>query len=371
MVSILETISLIIIGVYLVWILVMICSFLWIRWTDHQLNKGQELRVSVIVPFRNEANNLLSLIESLNQLNYNRSFLEIILVDDHSNDRPDLGELPQEYKVLSLPVDMQGKKAALNFGINNSAGEIIVTTDADCIVQPEWINCIVSQFQKHQIQLVFGGVAFTNSETIFSRLQQIEFAPVIGVGAASNNIGAPIMCNGANLAFRKSAFEKVNGYEGNFHVASGDDEYLIHKISKVYNRSIVYIKSKEAVVRTQAPPTFTEFVSQRIRWASKWNSNKSFYKSSLAILVVLSSIFPILCLTLGIIQQSPLYLTLALSKIILDGIFTHLVLKSMRNSLNIFYYLITVILYPLYCLYIGVMANVKFYTWKGRKHKLG
>lgn len=349
----------------------MIFSFLSIRNSTQKLTNDSLLRVSVIVPFRNEVNNLPKLVDSLKQLNYDRSFLEIILVNDHSTDEPELNNLSSEFKILHLPDDLQGKKAALNYGISNSAGEIIITTDADCVVQPDWINSIVKQFLNHQTQLVFGGVVFANDETRFSGLQQTEFAPVIGVGAASNAIGFPIMCNGANLAFRKSAFEKVNGYEGNYHIASGDDEYLMYKINKVYRNAIAYLKNKEAVVYTKAQPTFKELISQRIRWASKWNSNKSFYKSSLAILVVLSSILTIISLAIGFVQQSALYLSIASTKIILDGFFTHLVLKSMGKSLNVFYYLFIVVLYPIYTLYIGIAANAKSYTWKGREHKLG
>ena len=77
------------------------------------------------------------------------------------------------------------------------------------------------------------------------------------------------MCNGANLAYEKKAFNDAGGFEGIDNIASGDDMLLMHKIQKIYPDRIKYLKSADVVVQTQPQETLKDFMNQRIRWASK------------------------------------------------------------------------------------------------------
>src|SRR5690606_24407046 len=116
-----------------------------------------------------------------------------------------------------------------------------------------------------------GGVRIRQDGNLFSALQAMEFASLIGSGAATLALGIPVMCNGANLAFRKEAFQQAGGYGDNNHVPTGDDVFLLRRIFSHDPRSVRFNAFPESVTETEPASTLSEFVRQRIRWASKWN----------------------------------------------------------------------------------------------------
>src|SRR5213075_2078285 len=119
-------------------------------------------------------------------------------------------------------------------------------------------------------RFISGPVKLEEGNSLFGKMQVTEFASLIGTGAASIGFGMPNMCNGANLAFEKAAFVAVNGYAGNDKIASGDDEFLMHKIHSQFPGSVCFLKNPKAIVRTNVQQSLSGFLSQRIRWASKW-----------------------------------------------------------------------------------------------------
>lgn len=340
----------------------------WLSIKSHEPNiTSQKLRLSVIVPFRNEKDNIKKLVESLCNQSYSHELFEVILVNDHSTDSFELQNLPVNFSLHHVSADKSGKKEALSYGISIAKGEIIITTDADCSFSAQWLEYLVNSFNDPNIKLVFGGVRFQQSASLFDQLQMIEFAPVIGVGAASNYLGKSIMCNGANLAFRKSTFLEVQGYSGNEHIPTGDDEYLLHKIVKLYPKGIKYEKSKACVVTTVPAQDLNQFFQQRKRWASKWSANHSYYKSSIALLVFCSVISTIVVALLLISNPSGILITLLVLKILFDGIFIKSVLKSFNCSFHPAVFILAQLLYPFYVLIIGIAANFGSYSWKGRR----
>ena len=322
---------------YCMWLLLMLISWYRIIPKDDQVTT--DLKLSVIVPFRNESKNLPTLINSYNRLNQEGLTIEIIFVNDHSTDdfRQLFRQLKSSYKLVELPNELSGKKAAITLGVQEASGDIIVTTDADCEVRLNWLQVIHRYFQDSMVNMVFGGVTFRLGG-FFDQLQLIEFAPLIGTGAASLSIGQPFMCNGANLAFRKACFNRVNGYQGNEHIASGDDEFLLIKFKKELEGKILFVKESEAVVKTSAAPDIHTFFNQRKRWSSKWNKNISIYKAFLAALIMLSALSTVLGF-IDLLHNFNIYILTILSiKIILEGIFIASILHYLNSSFNIFYY---------------------------------
>ncbi|HNP17857.1 MAG TPA: glycosyltransferase [Fulvivirga sp.] len=356
-----------ILGIYLFWLVIMLFGWLKIDSIYKEVSHSKFF-YSIIVPFRNESEHLPTLLNSLSQLNFDR--YEIILVNDHSEDDSIqvIAESTIKLKLISLPEGRSGKKAALTVGINAAKGDIIVTTDADCQHHPNWLKVFDYFFNNMKAQMVFGGVALINNGKLFSKLQQVEFAPLIGVGAASLQLGLPTMCNGANLAFRKLAFETVNGYDGNEHIASGDDEFLLAKIHNQFPKQVFYAKQADARVTTAACKTLGEFYNQRKRWASKWSANNGIYKSMLAVLIFCSTGATVAAIFHLFVDYSAL-LAIALSlKLILDGFLIYSVLKSLQIPFSILIYPLAQILYPIYVLIFGIAANFGNYSWKGRRH---
>ncbi len=205
---------------------------------------------------------------------------EVIVVDDDSADNTAAvveGAAQHSSFVLRLitlqdqPGAPTGKKAALQAALSVARAPWVVCTDADCRVGPDWLGSYASLIQTDAaVKFVSGPVLLTGDNSLLSNLMGLEFAGLVGVGAATIGQGQPTMCNGANLAYHREAFAAVQGFSGNEHVASGDDEFLLHKLHAAFPGSIRFLKTPRAIVRTAAPPTLRTLLAQRVRWASKW-----------------------------------------------------------------------------------------------------
>lgn len=319
--------------------------------------------VSIVIPFRNEAEHLPRLVEALRQLTYPSENVEVIFVDDHSHDhgaRWLAANLPANAKLVSLPGSEPGKKAALAAGIAHVRGTIIVTTDADCVMSPDWLPAVLAPFANPAVQLATGEVVISGS-TFFSACQHVEFSTVMLLTRAAIRLGKPVLCNGANLAFRKSAYEQVGGYASHRHVASGDDEFLMRNILEQFGDASV--AWHRGVVETQPQPGVAAFFSQRLRWASKWRHNRS----ALARLVaVLTFCFQAAMLGLWISIPGlgiPGFL-LVMLKTLADVTFLLAIRPGHARPLAS---LVVSLVYPLYVVVVGLAALVVVpHRWKDR-----
>ncbi|HET8860437.1 glycosyltransferase [Marivirga sp.] len=338
-----------------------------------ELGESGELKsVSILIPFRNETENLNSLLNSLSKVDYPTDLLNVILINDHSTDgfkeiiKSHEDRFPFKMIVLSLPEQLKGKKSALNAGIKHSKSEIILTTDADCIFPKDWVQKMQAPFEINHIELVSGSVVF-RADGMRSKLFQMEFAPLIGVGAISIELGNPTMANGANLAFRKTTFEMLNPYGDNLRIPSGDDIFLLQKIKKKFPNGVYF--QKDAVVETHSPDDFNSFYRQRKRWAAKWRASSSFMDSFPALLVWLFHLVYLTAIIYHLILgQFLLMLPVVLLKICSEGIFISLILKSQHKKFNFLAFATLQFLYSLYVLIFGLLANFGNYTWKERKY---
>jgi cellulose synthase/poly-beta-1,6-N-acetylglucosamine synthase-like glycosyltransferase len=334
--------------------------------------------ITIIIVFRNEGHNILNLINSLNKLEYDQYKLEIIFVDDHSTDQSvsiikENIEL-KKYKIIELnrvENSTSYKKHAITQAINSSSGEIILMTDADCIVPPKWIKSTLSVFND-ETAIVSGPVTFIEETTFFEKFQKLEFAGLNLVGAGLIGIKRPKIASAANFAIRKKVFFEINGYKGIDGLASGDDELLMQKVDKNTDYRIIYNKSVDAVVKTKGNSTFNEFSQQRIRWASKglfYNDRKFILQ---LILIALFYISLPLLLLLGIID-SILYFLVFIFAFIIKMLPEYLVLRYGKKflfdkSLLKLFLPAQFIQIP-YIIFASIMGNFGNYYWKGRKIK--
>lgn len=331
--------------------------------------------ISVIVPFRNEAQHYKQLLASLKAQDYPRNNVDFILIDDHSTDGT--GRLikqwietnaAESFRLLSLTGEKMGKKAAITEGIKHANGEIIVTTDADCRLQPDWLQSISYSFT-HDTQVVVGPVRLDERGDFFSALQSMEFASLIGVGASTLAWNWPTMCNGANLAYRKYVFDEVNGFSGNDHIASGDDEFLLRKAFQRYPNGIRFNNCVGGIVRSAPADSIRSLIQQRIRWAGKWRSHGVGVSSIMAVYIFLfyCSVIALLPLTLG--KSIPLLDTLLLvsGKVLFEGIWIYRLATFLKIPFRLKSFLVLQIVYPFYVIFFGLTANFLRAEWKGRK----
>ena len=234
-------------------------------------------RISVIIPARNEARNIGACIESIIAQVYPADLFEIIVVDDHSEDNT--YEIVLEYTDKNvrcirlsdyLPAGQNinaYKKAAIAAGIAHSNGSLIVTTDADCIAPNAWLMHIAACNEIENPSMIIAPVIYATDHSILQLFQLIDFMSMQGITAAAHKLRLGNMSNGANLAFRKSAYEAIDGYNGMNHLASGDDYLLMTRMNKFFPNSISYLKSPKAIISTTPQPGWGSFIQQRIRWA--------------------------------------------------------------------------------------------------------
>ncbi len=236
--------------------------------------------LSVIVPARNEAENIEKCLRSIFENDFPANRFEVIVVDDFSEDKTAQLVENQSFTNLRLikmaektdPSEriFSHKKKALELGIAAAKGSIIVTTDADCLVPKDWLRLIDAFFsERKETKMLAAPVLFFDEKGSLERFQSLDFAGFMAITGAGIFGKFQRMANGANLAFRKTAFFDVGGYAGIDHLASGDDMLLMQKMARRWPDGIAFLKNPAAVVRTRAKPTWADFFSQRLRWASK------------------------------------------------------------------------------------------------------
>ncbi len=322
--------------------------------------------ISVIIPVRNEEESIGRLLASLKKQSY--ANYEVIIVNDHSSDQT--AEIVSQNRFSNVTVIQnkdQGKKAAIETGVAHAKGEIIATTDADCICGSHWLECVQKTFSDQRVAMAFGAVGMTDDAHFFSALQRVEFASLIGTGAATAALGFPTMCNGANLAYRKECFAEVAGYDGNRQVASGDDEFLMRKFRKRYPNGISFIPYRAASVLTAPQQRVASFFSQRIRWAGKWKHNDSAGTVALAIFIVLAQISVLgAWISLFFVFNYGIILLLFI-KLVVEGSLLSRVCRFSGSRFSPGAFLVLQLLYPLYAIATGVIANVWSASWKGRR----
>lgn len=350
---------------------------LWNGWKKakaqhHDLNKGAKMFLSVLVPVRNEAATVECLLSDLINQNYPKDKFEIIVVNDHSEDKT-IQEVEKKIdssaNLKIVANEGQGKKLAITTGVSLSKGEIIVTTDADCRVDMNWLETINNSFFNEKIKMVFGAVRIQTDDSLFSKLQAIEFASLIGSGAATMAMGIPTMCNGANLAFRKTIFSEVNGYEGNTQIASGDDEFLMRKISRKYPDGIHFNNAPESIVCTTPQPALIEFINQRLRWAEKWKYNRDSKSKRVALYVFLFHLSVLALPVLVILNYVTLYslILFLFGKAVLEFMFLWSVTAWLKVKWNWLAFILLQLIHSFYVVTIGVVSNFAKPLWKGRR----
>ncbi|MDP2187714.1 MAG: glycosyltransferase [Sphingobacteriaceae bacterium] len=350
-------------------------GYYWLRKEQDYAPLSPLPPLSLVIAIRNEAANLPALFQHLHQLSY--PSLEVLLVDDHSEDESLqlLQQAVQDALVAGkdwrlLQATGQGKKAAISTALAVAKGEIIVTTDADCSFGTDWLERLTAPFTNDKIQLSAGPVMSAPlPEYVLNTFQQVDWASILLVTRLSFSIGSPFMCNAANMAYRKSAFEQVNGYHGNNHFLSGDDEFLLKKIISTYGKaSAKYSHQPQLLVRTQPQKSWAEFLSQRARWASKWRSHDFKHvlvaaMPSFVLLLYLLSPFLLLLGKAGGLAFAGLWVM----KIVSEYWVVAAVMRSFGIRFNLAQMIIASCMHPFYALATALTIGQKNWEWKGRK----
>ncbi len=329
--------------------------------------------VSVVVAVRNEEDCINAVMSDLSGMAFSTERFEVIIVNDHSTDntadiaRQFMGGLPN-WRLLELPLGLEGKKAALQMGIEHARFGIVATTDADCALSKNWLTCVSSYFESADTKMLVGAVKLVGDHSFFSRLQVMEFLSLVGSTASSVGLGHPMMCNGANLAFRKDMFTEVGGYDGNLGIASGDDEFLMRKIFSRYPDGIRFMNYYEAVVSTRVQNTVHDFFHQRLRWAGKWKHNTDHVTQLSAVLILVAQV-AFLMLLIGNVVTPGITIGLVIAKVSLEGIFIFWIGRFLVRRFDPLAFMTLQLIYPMYVAGVGLFSIFSTYAWKSRNYK--
>jgi cellulose synthase/poly-beta-1,6-N-acetylglucosamine synthase-like glycosyltransferase len=356
----------------------------WNRLPEFVLPEQQaSVFISVIISARNEENNINALLQSLHDQQYPKELYEVIIINDHSTDNT--WSLLQAYnsglmqlKIMQLSDHVEErnaiasyKKKAIETGINAAAGELIVTTDADCRFDARWLQTIASFYEANEAKFIAAPVTYYNKSSLLSIFQTLDFLTLQGITAASVYKRFHSMCNGANLAYERSAFFEVDGFNNIDHIASGDDMLLMHKIFKLYPEKVFYLKNRHAIVTTEPAASWKQFFHQRIRWASKadrYDDKRIFW---VLLLVYLLNV----CFLAGAIASfwkntwMVMVLLLLLAKVLIEFPFVNSVAIFFGQQRLMKYFPFLQPLHIGYTIIAGWLGKFGKYEWKGRTIK--
>ncbi|MFI5134248.1 MAG: glycosyltransferase [Chitinophagales bacterium] len=354
--------------------------FGWLTSSPYKPSQSSsQTNVSIIIPARNEAPNISLLLNDLLKQSYPDSLYEIIVVDDFSEDNtcqivravdnPKIRLLQLKDFVTKEERIVSYKKKAIEIAIANSSGELIVTTDADCSINENWLRTIVGFYEEKKCRMIVAPVLIKEEKNFFSKFQSLDLLGLLGITGATLRLNFPTMCNGANLAFEKKIFYEVNGYGGISENSSGDDMLLMHKIAERWSGGVKFLKNKEAIVFTSAQKTFSTFLMQRMRWTSKSKSYSGWKIKLNLLLIYLFNFSVLVSLFMAIINTGlwPVLLFQIATKFILDFIFLSEVTNFFDSRRLLWLFLPIEAMHVIYIVIVGFAGNFFRTIWKGRR----
>jgi len=328
---------------------------------------------TVIIPARNEAASILTCLESMRCQEYAADRFEVLVVDDQSTDGT--AGLVQTFlaahpgfpgRILTMNTSLGEaapyKKRAIEAAVAQAKGSWILSTDADCMLPPRWLQTLAAFREQYGPVFLSAPVMLSGENSLLEKFQSLEFTGLVGIGAASIGMESPMMCNGANMGYDKDIFLNTGGY-GNHPTASGDDTQLLRNFSKQTPGKVMFVKSRNACVLTTGQKSLGNLMQQRIRWSSKI----PLHMRTSTILVAANAYLLHACLFAGFFLPTPVWLAVWLIKSVVEFMFLFVLTRFFGNRSLLNYFPLAQLVYPLYITVTGLLAMRGTYRWKGRK----
>lgn len=369
-------------GFYLILVLYVL-FILWITAGLSKFLKPESLvsetprnQFSIVIPMRNEANNLPDLFRSILDLSYPKNLFEIILVDDDSEDES--WKLARAFQAhyhelnIYLLSNSEGhytpKKNAIHKAISIASAPYIITTDADVVLPNQWLNSYDEILQQTDADLVAGGVVVAKGNSFLSAYQHFDMLSLQAFSFGSFANHHPVICNGANLCYKTQAYLDAKVNRGNESIASGDDVFTLQSF-KENGFSIEYLSAQGSVLWTKPLDSFYNLWQQRRRWARKTTSVQSWYLKSAGILITLMQLTLVLSLLFGFWDQAffGFLVNAFVAKFVVDSWSLTRMAKVQNLSFCWTDFLKVSLVYPVFTLFFSVTSWFGKFSWKGRK----
>ncbi|MET3025126.1 glycosyltransferase [Flavobacterium sp. UW10123] len=326
---------------------------------------------TIIVPFRNEEENLPVLLESFSNLNYPKDLFEVILVDDNSDEKFQVSHFTFHISQIdNIRVSNSPKKDAITAAMQHVKTDWVITTDADCIVPENWLLTFDNYIRQNKVSMLAGAVTYQCENSFLDHFQQLDLTSLQGATIGSFGLNKGFMCNGANFTYTKSLFESLNGFEGNDKIASGDDVFLLQKAIEKFPDEVHYLKADETIVTTKPTENWKALFHQRVRWAAKTSSYRSTFGKFLGLIVFfgnLSFVIGFLFMIFGL-WSYPIFVLFAFSKFVIDYVLLSITNQFLTKT-RIKSLLLSSLLYPFFSSTVALYSLFGSYEWKDRQFK--
>jgi len=365
-------------------------------------------RISVLIPARNEAAGILDCLRSLALQTYPKDRFEVIVLDDHSTDgtaavvesfvaagATGLALRCLRIAEVPLPSGLTAyKKFAIETGVGAASGELVVTTDADCFFDPQWLSTLAAFYSEKGAKFIAApvriepaprpaghttpenttqpaGHATSRTPSLLGIFQTLDFITLQGITGAAVHSNFHSMCNGANLAYAREAFYAVEGFKGIDHIPSGDDMLLMHKIYLRYPGKVFFLRNRHAIVSTSPMTRWKGFINQRVRWASKADTYEDRRIFWALLLVYLVNVLFIALAAGAFFNYWWLWLLLVLLvvKTIVEYPFVRSVASFFGQQPLMVYFPLLQPMHIVYTVFVGWLGKFGSYSWKDRTIK--
>lgn len=362
------TFSIIVSGVYLILYIILYAG---IKISEKlKYNNNYFPFVSVVIAARNEQNNIVKCINSLKYLIYPKELYEIIIVNDRSTDKTKETVLKsiEGHKNFTLIDSSEnitkifpGKANAIDCGIKVSRGEIIMMTDADCIIPPEWIRETVKYYDE-ETGMVCGYTRINDANGFSSKVQSLDWLYLLSTAIGSSGLNRTLACIGNNLTFRKKVYDETGGY-GEIKYSVTEDLALMKAVRNA-GYKIKFPVNPLSAITTDECKTFYELYSQKKRWFRGGAGIGIFGYFTGILMYIVNSIM----LTGFLLLPLHLYLAFLLIKFLSDMFIIFPVYRKLHNS-GLYKYFI---FFEIYFMIYGLLLPFTFLTgykvnWKNRK----
>lgn len=352
------------------WFIAYAFTVLFLIFGIQRLRVGQEARkaisvdeLTVIIPFRNEAHNLPQVLDSIRRQSYQPN--QWIFVNDHSDD--DFRSVFEEVKnfpirVLNLPEDQSGKKAALRYGMDHSTSNYTVTMDADVRFGKDYVKAMLVL---PEMDMLILPVEMTGTKW-WQEFFNLEYRLTHILNKGISGWYRPINASGANLLFNQAVFDDVNDISEHEHISSGDDIFAL-KAFRENNKTIAVIEMDEVLVETACPDSISEVMNQRQRWLGKTGKVSDNLANGVGVWMVLLHLIYFFFITSSFLYSDWwMLLIYFLFKSFFDFALINVDIKRISGKFLVGLLLFE-LFYPIYAIYLIFSLFFNDPEWKGRE----
>ena len=254
-------------------------------------------------------------------------------------------------------------------GIDNARYNILLFTDVDCRVKKNWVSGMAKYFRKNDYVIGFSEIK--NSDFYVSKFQNIDFKMLMFAALGSALNGSPMACSGQNQAYKKSIYNKMDGFNSIKHLLQGDDSIFLQLCRKKSNINICFSENKGTHVQSKKHIKWKNFILQRIRWAGDanimWKYNKLFF------LIIISTFLanlltPILIIQYYFFNQYFLLIMLLISmKLFFEFFIYYKGCYRLNKKIEIYSFLLWFVIQPFYIVLVGILSFFSTsFSWRDR-----